>query len=130
VAEDKNEIKKMFPHLLRELEGSDNKVSIDGVRADGAEAEKNDLDPEEIMLAQADAAVPDKFRHYNPTVVDFIRRCDNDAQAEEIVAYMGKRGELTKEEASEVRAQLKKEGLRSFGCKKEDGYYFHQSGIC
>lgn len=130
MAEDKNEVKKMFPHLLRELEGSDNKVSIDGVRANAAEAEKNDIDPEEIMLAQAEAAVPDKFRHYNPTVVDFIRRCDNDAQAEEIVAYMEKRGELTKEEASEVRAQLKKEGLRSFGCKKEDGYYFYQSGLC
>lgn len=130
MAEDKNEIKKMFPHLLRELEGSDNKVSIDGVRADAVEAEEAEIDPEEMMLAQAEAAVPDKFRHYNPTVVDFIRRCDTDAQAEEIVAYMQKRGELTKEEASEVRAQLKKEGLRSFGCKKEEGYYFKQSGLC
>jgi hypothetical protein len=130
LAEDKNEIKKMFPHLLRELEGSDNKVSIDGVRADAAEAEEADIDPAEMMLEQAEAAVPDKFRHYNPSVVDFIRRCDTDAQAEEIVAYMQKRGEITKGEASEVRAQLKKDGLRSFGCKKEEGYYFKQSGLC
>ena len=130
MAEDKNEIKKMFPHLLRELEGSDNKVSIDGVRADATEAEEADIDPEEMMMEKAEAAVPDKFRHYNPSVVDFIRRCDTDAQAEEIVAYMQKRGELTKGEASEVRAQLKKEGLRSFGCKKEEGYYFKQSGLC
>ncbi len=131
MAEDKNEIKKMFPHLMRELEGSENKIGIDGVRADAESAEEVDTDAEEVMIAQAEAAMPeDKFRHYTPTVVDFVRRCDTKEQAEEIVAYLQKRGELTKEEASEIRAKLKKEGLRSFGCKKEDGYYFKESGLC
>jgi hypothetical protein len=127
---DRKSIKKMFPHLAEELEGKENKVTIDGVRADAAEAEEGITDIDETLLAQAEAAVPDVFRHYNPTVVDFIRRCDTETQAEEIVTYMQKRGELTKEQASEILSQLKKEGLRSFGCKKEDGYYFKQSGLC
>jgi hypothetical protein len=127
---DKRSIKKMFPHLTKELEGEENKVSIDGVRADAAEAEETVTDADETLLAQAEAAKPDLFRHYNPSVVDFIRRCDTNTQAEEIVAYLQKRGELTKEQASEILVQLKKEGLRSFGCKKEDGYYFKQSGLC
>jgi len=41
-----------------------------------------------------------------------------------------KRGELTKEYAAELREQLKKEGVRSFGSKKEENYYFKQGGLC
>jgi hypothetical protein len=127
---DKKSMKKMFPNLIKELEGSENKVSIDGVRADAAKAEETVDDVEEEMLAEAENPLPDKFRHYNPTVVDFIRRCDTNAQAEEIVAYMLKRGEITEEYACEVKVQLKKEGLRSFGPKKEQDYYFKEGGIC
>ena len=127
---DKKSVKKLFPNLIKELEGSENKVQIDAVRADAAKAEETVDDAEEAMLAEAENALPDKFRHYNPTVVDFIRRCDTKAQAEEIVSYLQKRGEITEEYAEEVRAQLKKEGVRSFGPKKEEDYYFKQGGIC
>jgi hypothetical protein len=41
-----------------------------------------------------------------------------------------KRGELTKEHAEKLRKQLKKEGVRSFGSKKEENYYFKQGGLC
>ena len=112
---DKKSFKKMFPNLSEELEGEDNRVGIDSVRTD-AEAAEN--------------AVLDKFHHYNPTVVDFIRRCDTDAQAEEIICYLEKREEITKEYAEELRQQLKNEGLRSFGEKKDDNYYFKQGGLC
>ena len=127
---DKKSMKKMFPNLIKELEVNENKVSINGIRADAAKAEEEVDDIEETILAEAETALPDKFRHYNPTVVDFIRRCDTAAQAEEIVAYMLKRGEITEEYASEVRVQLKEEGLRSFGPKKEEDYYFKQGGFC
>jgi hypothetical protein len=105
----------MFPNLSEELEVGESKVAIDTVRIDTAEAEK---------------AVPHKFRNYNPTVVDFIRRCDTEAEAEGIIAYLEKRGELNKEYAAELRGQLKREGVRSFGSKKEENYYFMQSGLC
>jgi len=123
-------MKKMFPNLIKELEAGENKVSIDAVRADAIKAEMTVDDPEEIMLSEAEHALPDKFRHYNPTAVDFIRRCDTAVQADEIISYLQKRGEITAEYADEVRVQLKKEGLRSFGPKKEADYYFKQGGIC
>jgi hypothetical protein len=111
----KKSFKKMFPNLSEELEDGDSKVSIDAVRTDSDAAEK---------------PLPDKFRNYDPTAVDFIRRCDTEEQAEAIIAYLEKRGELTEEHAAKLRKQLKVKGVRSFGSKKEDGYYFKQSGLC
>jgi len=127
----KKSIKKMFPNLIKELEGtSENKVQIDSVQADAAKAEEDLKNGDEALFADAENALPDKFRHYNPTVEDFIRRCDTEAQAEEIVAYLLKRGELTGDQAARIKTLLKKEGVRSFGPKKEDDYYFKHSGIC
>ena len=123
-------MKKRFPNLIKELEGGEGKVRIDSVRADPAKAEETAVDADEVMVAEAEAALPDKFRHYNPTAVDFIRRCDTPSQAEEILVYLLKHGEITDEYACKVREQLKKEGLRSFGSKKEEGDYFKQGGIC
>ena len=120
----------MFPHLIDELECGANKMPIDGVRANAAEAEETTADAEETLVAKAANALPDKFRHYSPTVVDFIRRCDTETQVEEILDYLLKRGEITAESCKEVRTQLKNSGLRSFGPKKEEGYYFKQGGIC
>ena len=125
---EKERIKKLFPNLIKELEGGENKVKIDSVRADAVIAEEVVTDADETIVAEAENALPDKFRHYDPTVVDFIRRCDTQSQAEEIISYMQKRGEITEEYAAEVRSQLKKEGLRSFGPKKEEDYYFKQGG--
>jgi hypothetical protein len=112
---DKKSFKKMFPNLSKELEGGDSKVAIDSVRTDSGAAEK---------------ALSNKFRHYNPTVVDFIRRCNTEMEAEAIIEYLEKRGELTREYAEKLRKQLKKEGVRSFGSKKGENYYFKQGGLC
>ena len=112
---DRKSFKKMFPNLSEELEGGEGKVSIDSVRADTEAAEE---------------ATPDKFRHYDPTVVDFIRRCDTEEQAEEIIAFVEKKGEVTKEHAAKLRKQLKRKGVRSFGPKKEENYYFKHGGVC
>ncbi len=114
VETDKKSFKKMFPNLSKELEGGDGKVSIDAVRIDPDTAEKT---------------MPNKFRNYDPTVVDFIRRCDTEKQAEAIITYLEKRGELTEEYAAKIRKQLKREGVRSFGSKKEENYYSKQGGL-
>jgi hypothetical protein len=106
--------KKMFPNLSKELEIDQNKVQINSVRVDPCEAEQS---------------VSDAFRHYTPTAQDFIRRCDTEAQAEEIISFMEKKGELTKEQAGQLRTQLKKKGVRSFGPKKEENYYFRHGGL-
>jgi hypothetical protein len=108
---DKEQFKKMFPNLAREMENSEHKMQINSFRSDTKAGEK---------------AVSKRFVHYEPDVIDFLRRCDTEEQAEEIIAFMEKRGEITKEYANNLRKQLKKSGVRSFGPKKEEGYYFNQ----
>jgi hypothetical protein len=129
MATDKKSLKKMFPHLYKELETGDVKVPIDAVRKNPQEAEEavecEECEEEEFEPTE----FPDKLRHFNPSAVDFIRRCDTEAQAEEIIAYLQKKGEITKEYAEELRCQLKREGVRSFGPKKEEYYYFREGGI-
>ena len=123
----------MFPNLYKELETSENKVSINAVRKNPLEAEEA-VEGEECEKCQEKEIVPcsetpDKLRHFNPCAVDFIRRCDTEAQAEEIVAYLQKKGEITPEYAEELRCQLKQNGVRSLGPKKEENYYFREGGI-
>jgi len=69
-------------------------------------------------------AVSKRFVHYAPDVIDFVRRCDTEEQAEEIISYMEKRGEIEKQYAKKLRKQLEEKGVRSFGPKKEENYYF------
>jgi hypothetical protein len=105
---DKETFKRMFPNLAKELESDENKVSVNSVRTDERTGEN---------------AVSERFAHYMPDVIDFIRRCDTEEQAEEIIAYMEKRGEVEKQYAERLRKQLKDKGVRSFGPKKEENYY-------
>jgi hypothetical protein len=105
---ERESFKKMFPNLAKELESEENKVGINSVRGDAQSGEK---------------AAAERFSHYTPDVIDFIRRCDTEGQAEEIIAYMEKKGEIEKHYAEKLRKQLKDKGVRSFGPKKEDNYY-------
>ncbi len=105
----------MFPHLAKELSDGENAVPIDEVQPNVKEAEKTQVD---------------KFHNYTPNVVDFIRRCNTEEEANEIISYLENRCEITPEHAQEIRKQLKLKGLRCFGPKKEDGYYFSESGFC
>lgn len=111
---DKETFRKLFPNLAKELESGENKTPVNSVRTDVQAGEK---------------AASKKFTHYDPDVIDFIRRCDTEGQAEEIIAYMEKRGEIGKEYASKLRRQLKEKGVRSFGTKKEDDYYLKRGGL-
>jgi hypothetical protein len=111
----KKSFRKMFPHLSEELEDEEGKVEIDSVKADSDA-------PEESLS--------NKFRNYDPTVVDFIRRCDTEKQATSIITYMEKRGEITEKYATQLREQLKRKGVRSFGSKKEKDHYFKEGCLC
>ncbi len=110
---DKEAIKRMFPNLAKEIGSGESKVSVDSVRTDNGADEKH--------------AMRKKYSEYIPDVVDFLRRCDTVQQAEEIIAYMEKRGELDGRYAGQLRKQLKEKGVRSFGTKKEDDYYLKHS---
>ena len=111
---DEKRFKKMFPNLAKEIFSGENRVAIRSVRSDVKTGEK--------MAFMS-------FRGYNPDVIDFLRRCDNEKQAYEIIDYLEKRKEISKEYASQLRKQLRERGVRSFGSKKEDGYYLKQTGF-
>jgi len=110
----KDKFKKTFPHLAREMNDERKRVTINSIRSDTRTAEKT-------------ATTQRNLSNYDPNIIDFLRRCDNTQQAEEIINYMQSRGEITNDYAKKLRLQLKKKGLRSFGPKKEEGYYFKAS---
>jgi len=105
---DKKSFKRMFPNLANELESDESKVDISSVRTDDHVGER---------------AASSKFACYVPDVIGFIRRCDTEKQAEEIVSYMEKRGEIEREYSQRLIQQFRKKGVRSFGPKKEEDYY-------
>ena len=127
----------MFPHLYDELQNGESKVSIDGIRKDPLEAESEVTDKhfdecdgcQEPTQEVIEHTNDDKLRHFNPQAVDFLRRCDTEAQAEEIITYLEKKGEITKEYATELRHKMRQEGVRCFGPKKEENHYFKEAGI-
>lgn len=109
---DKKRFKKMFPNLAEEMDVKEHGVAITSVRSDVQTAEKTSSE---------------KFAEYMPDVIDFIRRCDDEQQAKEIINYMEKREEINREYAQKLRKQLNEKGVRSFGSKKENDYYLKHS---
>jgi hypothetical protein len=105
--------KKMFPRLAEEMEGGKSRLNVNTVSSDRAGERP---------------AASKRFDDYDPTVTDFLCRCDNAKQAEEIIDYMEGRGEIDSQCAQKLRIQLKKRGVRSFGAKREEGYYLTESG--
>ncbi len=106
---DKKRFKKLFPHLAEEMNHKESKVTINSIRS-GTPIEET-------------AAYPDKTIGFIPDAIDFIRRCDNKKQAQEIIDYLRTRGEISQQYAKKLEDQLRKRGVRSFGPKKEEGYY-------
>lgn len=108
---EKKRFKQMFPSLADEMETGQNRVAISSVRSNAFAGER---------------ASTKRFDNYMPDAIDFLRRCDNDKQAEEIIDFLEKRQEITREYAQKLRKQLKAKGVRSFGPKKQDDYYSRQ----
>lgn len=110
---DEEEFKKIFPNLYREIIKKKMSLRIDSIRTE--EGEKNF---EEV----------EKHETYMPTAIDYLRRCENDKEGEEVISYLENKGEISHEYAEELRTQLREKGIRSFGSKKEDGYYLKKWG--
>lgn len=112
---DKKDLKRMFSSLAREMDSDENKVSVNSVRTDNETGERR--------------VTQGRFVNYVPDVIDYIRRCDTDKQAEEIIVYMEKKGEIDAQFAKELRKQLEEKGVRSFGLKKEPDYYLKHGNV-
>jgi hypothetical protein len=102
----KDEFHKKFPKIAKEM-GGHGTVRIGGVRTSPKEAEK----------------VAHSVHGYEPSAVDYIRRCKTDEEAIEIINFLEKKGDIEPEYANRLRTQLTREGLRSFGTRKNPGCY-------
>lgn len=67
-------------------------------------------------------------RGYVPSVIDFLQRCSTEQEGYEIISFMERRGEISKEYASSLRKRIEEGGIRSFGEKRESGHYFKKFG--
>lgn len=101
------EFRKKYPALFKEW-GGPSTLRIRAVRTSLREAEK--------MACTSGG--------YEPTVIDFIRRCESEAQALEIIDFLEAKGEIEPDYAKRLRSQLERLGLRSFGKRKKPGYYY------
>jgi len=108
---EKERFKKLFPHLYKEIEEGVAYIPLSGAKSRS-----------EIEIIEAGSV----WSGYEPDVVDFIRRCKTIEQAEEIITYMENRKEITHQRAKELRIQLHKNGLRSFGSHKREGFYYRE----
>lgn len=99
---EKKKIEELFPNLTKEIvEGSDKIVKLDRALP-GSER---------------------KWVGYNPDAIDFIRRCNKKEEAHEVIDYLEKREEISKQKADIFREKLEKEGLSAFGEHKEKDFY-------
>ena len=101
-----------LPHLAAEIKAAKADVSIEGVRWE-----------ETNRTGQVIDTGKPRYSGYSPDVVDFLRRCNTEEEALEIIVFLEKRGELKRVHAKELRKQLRTKGVRSFGSKKSWGYY-------
>ena len=102
-----DELKKIFPHLADELKGENQSMPISGVRSDPSSMED--------------------WRGYSPDVIDFLRRCTTIAEGLVIIDFLEVKQEITPDYAARLRTQLKDQGLRSFGSKKEKDFYLKEA---
>ncbi|KUO41330.1 MAG: hypothetical protein AVW06_04630 [Hadesarchaea archaeon DG-33-1] len=98
--------RRNYPNLAKEW-GGVGTVRIDAVRTSLKEAEK----------------IAYSVHGYQPTIIDFIRRCENDDQALGIINFLERQGEIESSYARRLRIQLAKRGLRSFGKQRKPGCY-------
>lgn len=98
-------LRRKFQSLMAEVKERKQALKIDAVRTDREQAERASY----------------QVQGYEPTVIDFIRRCDTEQQALEIIEFLESRGELSPGYARRLRNQLTQLGLRSFGSKRNSG---------
>ena len=107
---EKKELKKLFPHLVDEMDKGVSKVDLNKVNEPAPSTEPGYKEDR-------------KYAGFTPGAVDYIRRCKAPPQAEEIITFLEKKGDIGKGEASALRTQLKAKGLASFGPHKGPGFY-------
>ncbi|MGC8831971.1 MAG: DUF2095 family protein [Thermoproteota archaeon] len=66
---------------------------------------------------------PESLKGYAPNVFDYIRRCESNEEAFQIVDFLVMRKELSEKVAEVIKRRIMEKGLRFYGPKKQTGYY-------
>lgn len=109
-----------FPHLAREIQNPNLLYPVDAVRWDDEEAEE---EPEEDVEEEKVEMKPRKDRvalPEEPNLKSLLRRSKNEKEAEEIIKYFEKRGDITPQEATKLLTTLQTKGLKAIQSKNED----------
>jgi len=119
ISYDKDEFDKEFPHLIKEISTRKKSIKIDSVDKDVEQ--KNEEKHREF-----NSLYPNEL--YNPNVIDFLRRCTKNEEANEILDYLMERKEITQQDYSKYKNIISQEGglkqlIDEFGGLKRPGYY-------
>lgn len=106
IDEEEEKFRKKYPKISEEIEKEKTNIPITRIRSKDVQEESEEFD---------------ELR--NPDVISFIRRAENSEQANEIIDYCLEKREIDEEFANKLKLQLALHGVRSFGSKKEPGYY-------
>ncbi len=102
---EEEEFNDVFPSLFRDIKDGEKSIM------------------EEELRTSACSKKARKFRGHIPGAIDFICRCKSDQEAEEIIDYLLRKGEITEEHADNLKKQLQEKGLKYFGEHRTPGYY-------
>jgi hypothetical protein len=128
------EIKAYFPLLYSELidqKGLDiHSDEVQEALIDAGLKEKTENNNDSYVKEDSEKPKFEKdyLQGFNPQAIDFLRRATSLNEANEVITYLEKRGELTKEEAELIQIELENKGLDAFiekaGGFKDHGFYF------
>ena len=99
---DKKEFRKKFPNIYKEL---------------GEPLEEGSSHPEKL---DDEGQQPTELE---PQIESYLRRARTVNEALEIVSYLEKRGEISESNALELKREIEKNGVRSFGPLRSWGHY-------
>jgi len=95
---DVEEFRKLFPKLSKEILGRN--------------------------PTKVNSLVKDPLHNYVPNIYDFLGRVRSVEEGLEVIDYLERKGELSKELADSLRETLKTKGIEAFGERREFGYYY------
>jgi len=117
---DPGQFESDFPHLSREIQNPNLLYPVDAVRWDDEEpeeAEEEDIEEENVEKKPR----KDRFAlSEEPNLKSLLRRSKSEKEAEEIIKYFEKRGDITPQEATKLLASLQSKGLKAVQGKNED----------
>jgi len=108
---------KLFPHLHAEISDDKMAIGIDSVEGDFAPSKDDD----DFLTSN------DPYSHFEPSVIDYIRRAKTEEEAIEVIKFSLKQGSLDEDEALKLIGQIRKDGVRSFGPIRTPGHYFRKA---